>query len=259
MDTKTLLLLVGGLVGVQAMPAARADEIPFTITTPAGIAAQSLHCVGPFLRRSECTDLHGGDDHRVFYSAEKNIFPPFGQWTCALYELNSLCRETLASIHFCIADSSPPQVDLSVVGNTRQLKVNAQLCSTSSALSTITANAVLGHDGEDARRAQDLDTWDLRGTPGERVVLTLDRDGSAGSTGETALLRVLNQGGGAIARRRGLLPIELNLTLPGPVQIIVQRQADAGDTFRGGYSLAVRLLSSSDVSERLTPSENVEH
>lgn len=203
------------------MTSARADEVPFTITAPAVIVALSVHCVGPFLRRSECADLYGGEDHRVFYGAEKNVFPPFGQWTCSLYEPNSLCREALNSLHFCIADDSPAQVNLSISGDAPQLKVNAQLCGTGSAVSTVAAHSVLGQDGEDASREQDLDTWDVGGRPGERIVLTLDRDGSTGSTGGTALLRVLNQGGGEIARRRGVLPIELNLTLPGPVQIIV--------------------------------------
>ena len=66
----------------------------------------------------------------------------------------------------------------------------------------IQANAILGHDGEDATPGQDQDTFEFAGRPGERVTLTLDRDGSTGSLGERAILRVLV---GAVARSPGVV------------------------------------------------------
>ena len=45
----------------------------------------------------------------------------------------------------------------------------------------------------------------------------------------------------------------LDLTLPGAVQIVVQRQTNAGDTFRGGYALRVRPASGKVGDRRLEP------
>ena len=111
-------------------------------------------------------------------------------------------------------------------------------------------SSVLGQNGEDdASPAEDLDTFTFEGKLGEKVKVKLGHDGSLGSAGEVATLRVRGQGAGVIGQRSGPVPLALELTLPGPVEITVLRTPGKGDAFRGFYALSVQLASG-DIGER---------
>ena len=50
----------------------------------------------------------------------------------------------------------------------------------------------------------------------------------------------------------------MNVLLPGRVQLVVQREGDAGDTFRGGYPVTVTPTTGEFGERLLMPRENVE-
>jgi hypothetical protein len=78
------------LLGVLALipPPAAADEIPFFITNELGGSmfpdGTAIVCGGPWLRRTaNCgTPIRNDDQPLQFYSAEINLFSPFGPWVC---------------------------------------------------------------------------------------------------------------------------------------------------------------------------------
>jgi hypothetical protein len=123
----------------------------------------------------------------------------------------------------------------------------------------VATTGVLGQNGEDDRTpAQDQDTYNFAGKAGEKVEITLDRDGSRGSAGKIATLRVRTASGSVLAQRTGSVPLSLELALPGPVEVVVRRQPGDGDAFRGYYALEV-VAESGDIGDRqLKPSVNVE-
>jgi hypothetical protein len=123
---------------------------------------------------------------------------------------------------------------------------------------TATAAAVPGQGGRGAPVAMDVDVYDFPGLAGETVEVKLDRQGSGGSVGEVATLRVLAQSGGKLGERTGALPLALRLALPGPIHVVVLRQAGNGVPFRGYYALEV-TPEAGEVGDRLLePRENVE-
>ncbi|MGD9510091.1 MAG: hypothetical protein AB7X49_16230, partial [Geminicoccaceae bacterium] len=196
----------------------------------------------------------------LFYVAQDNAISPFGVGDCYLTIGRGPQDAHLQDkISFCL-DRRNIKVELQSSGD--KLSVDAPLYVSGSGCEAdegIQANAFLGHDGEDATPGQDRDTFDFAGKRGERVRVKLERDGGIGSLGTGALLRVLDQGGGEIARRHGAPPLKLDLTLPGPVRIVVQREGEIRDGFRGGYMLTVTPASGRAERRVLLPREDVEH
>jgi hypothetical protein len=113
--------------------------------------------------------------------------------------------------------------------------------------------AYLGHAG--AKRSKtavgtsaprDRDTFAFDGLSGEKVVVALAKEGTAGHTGDAAVLRVLAPGDETLDEASGPLPLELDLELPatGKVQVVIEEAAGAGTgvpaaAFRGHYLLSV--------------------
>lgn len=263
-----MLAAILAIVSAQSMTAlfaltptsANADDIDFYIATSGDNSYHWIYCKNEHTWRTSATVSISDIPRTLFYVAQDNVISPFGVWDCYLTIGRGPQDAHLQDkISFCV-DRRNIKVELQSSGD--KLSVDAPLYVSGSGCEAdegIQANAILGHDGEDATPGQDRDTFDFAGRPGERVTLKLDRDGSIGSLGTGALLRVLNQGGGEIARRRGALPLKLDLTLPGPVQIVVQREGETRDSFRGGYRLTVKPASGRAARRVLLPGEDVEH
>ena len=97
-----------------------------------------------------------------------------------------------------------------------------------------------------------------RASPARRSRSSSSHDGGSGSAGEVATLRVRTPNGAVLGERTGVVPLALDVTLPGTVEIAVSRQLGHGDPLRGYYVLEV-IPQSGDIGDRkLRPSANVE-
>ena len=245
-------VLVAAVAASQSIGPARADEwfpaYPFLMTSDE--ASFSIKCDGFWFRTSGCVALNG-PNHQEFYRAISTLFSASGQWSCSVFARPDCTRLTAANL-FCLPNGKSVNVELGFSGG--RLTVNQPVnCSMA------TTRSVLGQNGEaDETPAQDIDTFRFAGKPGEKVKVTLDRDGGSGSAGEVATLRVRAPGGGVLGQRTGGVPLALDATLPGPVEITVLRQPGEGDAFRGYYSLEVAPRSGDVGNRQLVPTLDVE-
>lgn len=248
------LAVVATIAALQLPNSANAvDRFPFRLTWGGG-ANLYIQCVGPWYRTSGCVPIGPGSyGHHEFYSAEDTVFSAVGRWGCTIHR-NSGCSSGQASAVFCGPGGHgwPTEVELKFEND--NLTVNqARTCT------EVKATSVLGQNGEDdASPAQDLDTYSFAGKPGEKVEVRLGRDGSGGSAGEVATLRVRATNGAVLGQRTGTVPLSLDVTLPGTVEVAVSRQRGNGDPLRGYYELEI-IPQSGDIGERkLRPSADVE-
>jgi hypothetical protein len=231
------------------------DLTPFSITQT-DVGQISVECAGPWGRLSGCVTVADVPaESYPFYWVEHTVFSPVGTWWCAAYR-GSRCdsRRLIAQIHFCGpgAGNSPIYVDLLL--DQQKLTVN----QASSCTGTV-VRSVLGQTGEaDDTPAQDIDSYSFAGKAGEAVEVTFGRDGSAGSVGDVATLRLRTAGGAVVGERTGAVPLKLETTLPGPVEIVVSRGPGGGNALRGGYELEVVPASGAVGDRKLRPTENVE-
>ncbi len=235
------------------------EHIPFYATN---ISSEdvTICCIGPWFRQicgdeAQCTiSANAVDDN--FYSADVDIFSPYGSWFCCLVTNTpfsdcsggprSGCNGT-GSFTLSKGDSS---VNFTI--STDSMRVDLDNDS-----DTSTAQAALGDDNTKPRR--DRDTWSIQGTEGETVTVTLEEDSEAGHSGEQATL-ILRNGSSTIETRTDALPIEITTTLPsdGEYKLIVQQHDIPEEVrFRGRYFLSVK--SSSGNVQDIKPSEDVEH
>lgn len=236
-------------VTVQASAAAWAGDVPFTITST-GLPNGGVSCAGPWFRESVCGQIGPeGTDKKQFYTAEDNLFSPYGAWGCDVHR-EGCGTKRLDIVRFCLKKDNPTQVNL--VFNGTKLSVNAD-ASCSSAL----AASVLGQDGEDAQTARDTDDFSFKGQSGENVEVVLDIDGAAGAINGDATLRVLDRTSSIVlAQEKGRLPLRVNATLNGETVIQVIRDGSAS-AFRGFYT--VEVTPASGIGQRLLrPTNTVE-
>lgn len=254
-SAKFTMAVIGAIAILQVPAAARADRYPFRFTWGGGEKLY-LVCNGPLFRTSGCVPIGPGSyGHHEFYYAEDGLGGPTGKWGCNISRGDSLCLSNFqAPVDFCLGEKGQPTtVELEYADG--RLSVNQSKKGCGLALAT----SILGQNGEDdASPAQDLDTYSFAGKPGEKVAVSLDRDGSGGSIGEVATLRVSAPNGAVLAQRTGAVPLSLDVTLPGKVEIAVSRQPGKGAPLRGYYDLQV-TPASGNIGERvLTPTTNVE-
>jgi len=234
-----------------------ANDIPFAIT---GAAGGTVSCRGPGIgdivpRLSGCRRFDARR-REVFYAADDNIFSLFGSWSCSIFTQcgeSEIPEDPKAEVAFCLSSG---YVELEWDGDASLTANQPRFCT--SAL----VHSVLGQTGEgDSTPAQDIDSFTFAGKTDERVEFTLGRDGTAGSIGQIATLRVRARSGGVVGERTGAVPIKLELNLPGPVEVAVIRNGarSGGDAFRGYYSLEARPQSGNVGRRQLVPSVNVEH
>ncbi|MGD9508900.1 MAG: hypothetical protein AB7I59_00150 [Geminicoccaceae bacterium] len=249
MMTRLAAAAAFGLLVLQSMAAASAADIDFSLTTSQEV---EIRCNGPWARISPCAHLQASGAAQNFYTADDNFLDPYGVWHCQVHKKvrREFCSVAeLGFVQFCVLT---PKVDLKWDGSS--LTVNqTPRCRLAR------AGSVLGQNGEaDDSPAQDLDTYTFEGKPGEQVEIALDRDGSSGSAGDTATLRVRSAGGAVLGKRTGSVPLSLEVTLTGLVEVAVSIQPGGGEPLRGSYVLQV-IPKSGDIGERkLRPTRNVE-
>ena len=249
------MIAVAALMLPGSTTAWAVSDIPFAIT---GAANATVACRGPGFILPRVSGRHSFQANRrlIFYSADINVFSPFGPWTCSVDVFNGAeeIPDNKANGTFCL-ELNRRSVELTWDGGASLTADQPQTCP-----STL-VSSVLGQNGEaDKTPAQDIDTFTFAAKGDERVTLTLDRDGARGGTGTTATVRVRAKSGGVVGERRGAVPIRFAMTLPGPVEIEVARSAarPSEDSFRGYYQLQITAASGDLGGRLLIPANNVE-
>ena len=246
--------------------------IPFYVTDAGGSGADAkILCRGPWARKSACVPTTGLTDGN-FYEAWDNIFSAYGQWTCRYASGFKgtpkpgipVCgnAERESTVEFCLGEDDP-KVSLLAQGGklTVNLPADCNSAFQTGTLASASAAASAAAATKVAASGSDVDTYEFPARAGEKLVVRLDRDGAAGSDGSLVALRVLDAGGGEIARRRGKIPFELEVTAPSAgIQIAVESVGAKGDqAFEGGYTVEVTPRSGR-LDNRLTkPAVDVEY
>ncbi len=229
-------------------------HIPFYVTyeKEKGAETLQLNCTGPFLRTSGLVDVSPGADRAKFYTADVNIFSPYGKWSC------SICVPDPGGAFSClgpILDKTKftlKKDDDEVLLRMTKDKISSELKEDE----TVSAAAMLGDDNNKPRR--DRDTHSFAGTGGDEVVITLEEDPEAGHVGEQATM-ILRDGGVELEALTGMLPLEIVATLPasGVYDIVVEQHGIPEELrFRGNYFIAI--VSANGGIEEITPSTDVE-
>ena len=254
LSARVALAAIGAIAVLQAPVAAKADRYPFKFTWGGGEKLY-LVCSGPLFRTSGCVPIGPGSyGHHEFYAAEDGFGGPTGKWGCNIVKGDALCLSgRQAPVDFCLGEpGKPTEVELEYAGGALTVNQPAKCGSAR-------ATSILSQTGEDdASPAQDVDTYRFKGKPGQNVKIELSREGSGGSAGAVATLRVRAVNGATLGARTGAVPLSLNVTTPGAIEIDVSRRPGDGDALRGYYKLEI-TPPSGDIGDRtLTPGLNVE-
>ena len=275
-----VLLLLGGLsVALAGGQAHALSEIPFYVTND----TNNQICVaadGPWFRTSGQRLIGPQVTGVNFYSAEINIFSPYGLWTIDEFAPNPsgvcerpLCCVSANAYHCDVNERWSSAISLSVdrFGAFRvagadcvPVAAAATAAATTAGASTVAAAGFLGHNeqepGAAAGTPRGSDHFRFEGRAGDTVELVLDRDGARGSMGKVAQLSLRGGGGGVLGKRRGAVPLQLKATLPAAgryrVEVAEVDGGSGGEPFRGHYRL--RVTSGSGTAILLEPLRSVE-
>jgi hypothetical protein len=250
-------------------------EIPFFIHLANATDCVCVHCNGPWLRTTEDGPYAAHTPDPInFYSAEINIFSPFGEWDCDVFAAHNGCQGTCSTVpiaaprppaivpqdqpdqelHICVIDfMGIGSVNITVTGTTATADLPPPPCP-----SEVTTRAFLGDSPEGSR---DRDAFQFAGDAGETVNLTLGPDNRSGHHGALARMAVVGEGaGGVLGKASGPVPLALTARLPraGTYRVVVQESQDskAGQAFRGPY--VVQMTPSSAAPTMLEPLRSVE-
>ena len=103
--------------------------------------------------------------------------------------------------------------------------------------------AAAGFLGDASSPGPDRDAFSFDGQAGEKITVTLDRNGTSGGTGKTARLVLRDGSGRRLAGDAGALPLKLAVTLPAAGSYAVEAVeagSDSGKRFRGNFLVTVR-------------------
>jgi hypothetical protein len=229
---------------------ASAGNIDFNVQNQSS-TKMCIYCGGPWFRLGFSAVL--GTNYpsffwNNFYTAEDNIFSPFGAWGCGVKtttdQVGSDCSwaGTLPTqkVEFCVSDRPGVHVYLTiqpigeVSSNQPPQPCNDAAVSSFLGVSTAGQNSKAGQYSQGAYR--------FAGNAGETVVVTLDRDRTRGSEGEVAKLSLGEEGGASLKDSIGTVPITIIAQLPktGTYEVTVAYPpAHTPNPFRGYYDLDV--------------------
>jgi hypothetical protein len=166
-----------------------------------------------------------------------------GEWVCSVSNKRN-CGEPFRqpTVQFCL-DVEPERivpVEITVETNLHAtVNFGPPPC---------TRTAVAAFLGDPSTGRSDRDVFRFDGEAGETITVTLDRDGTSGSSGESAELVLREDRGDRLDTIEGSLPLDLTITLPEAGSYAVEASEvgkSAGDPFRGHY----RLMLTSDAGE----------
>jgi hypothetical protein len=231
-----------------ASTASAGCTVPFRVSAGELSTDASVTCTGPWERQSDCATVRSGASDEQFYCADETLFSMYGDWTCGVYGIASACVTNLQEIGFCVQKGDPDVVELDIAedGMDWTMSTNAPgSCDSAQAVAHLGHAAAKGSRAAVRRPAPpDRDTFVFDGSAG-RVVVALAKEGTAGHTGEAAVLRVLAADDTALDEASGPLPLELaiDLSATGNVQVVIEEvthsETGAPEAFRGHYLLSV--------------------
>ena len=219
------------------------EHIPFFATNESSEDV-TICCVGPWFRQicgdeGQCT-IPANAVNDNFYSADIDIFSPYGSWFCCLVTDTPLsnCGEGPRSGCNGTGSFSISKGDTSVNFTISTDRMSVDLDDDSD---TSTVQAVLGDDNT-RRKRKDRDTWSFQGAEGETVTIMLQVDYDAGHNAGQATLMLMNEGS-TMESSTDTLPIEITKTLPldGEYKLVVQQNKIPTEVrFKGKYFLSVQ-------------------
>jgi hypothetical protein len=248
-----LLSLMPGALALLPPPA-MADEIPFFVNNQA-FQDVCLIYTGPWFRQSSDNgqEILANAGRIQFYSAEINLFSPFGLWNC-WFDTGGRCGSKGPinnPFHFCVfADPdgvAPVELTLTVAGG--QANYPQPPCNFGAAAAFL---------GDAASPGRDRDVFRFDGVAGDAITVRLERDGARGSSGKIAKLSLDAVGGGTLRAKEGAVPLEFKVSLPstGNFALEATEVQDAAASFRGYYRLSV--TSARGAQPLLKPAEATE-
>ena len=212
-------------------------------------------CGGPWLRSGGNVIPECGNDGAVppcvctFYAAAKDIFSPYGKWTCTV-GVPPRPDTVLASAEFCV-EKGDTKVNLEFLGSSG-LTVDKPSPPCRSSVSSF-----LGDNFKQEKSERDSDEFLFDGASGDRVTLMLETNPQEGHNGGVARLGI--HGDTLNESTSGIPPIELEVTLPASAEYSItveQPKRPKDQRFRGSYLLSVTpTIGSIDLIE---PTNNVE-
>jgi len=251
-----------GLLSILPLKTAYAEEIQFAVNTvEVKLSFIGIICEGPFFRTSGCVAIGDGlGRYNVFYSAENNLFPPFGTWRCFVHPDPICFALSTGRGTFCLEERSPQEnVRITLKETSGEHFQFASDNYPSGKCGILSVNSFLGDRPQ--QHKPDKDTFSFADTEGDEVTLRLEEDGSVGHIGEEAGFRFRGPIGSASLNefRTGELPLEITTTIPesGEYEIVIDQKNILNDLrYRGGY--VITLDTSLDDVDEIVPSRDVE-
>jgi hypothetical protein len=239
------------LLSILIAPSVASADIDFVVTNKSSKNV-CVYCAGPWFRIG-ISEVLGFNFVQRFYTAETNIFSPFGDWSCGVKEsTNPLLSE-------CERVGLPPQKTNFCVSDVPGVAVNLTVNPDGTIISDkppqpfngCNDSGIFAFLGDSPAGQQYRGAYRFAGKANEVVTVTLDRDGARGSEGEIAQLTLRHDQGARLQTREGALPITFTVTLPnnGNYEVTVAYpSADTPKPFRGYYQLDVMAPNGEPVS-----------
>lgn len=254
------IVIIASFIAAPQYKAFSLEHIPFFATNESSEDV-TICCIGPWFRQicgdqGQCTiPANAVSDN--FYSADIDIFSPYGTWWCCLVTDTPLsnCGEGPRSGCNGTGSFSISKDDTSVNLTISTERMTVDLSNDSN---TSTVQAVLGDDNTRGKR-KDRDTWSFQGTEGETVTIKLEIDYDAGHNAGQATLMLKNKDS-TMESSTDTLPIEISSMLPtdGEYKLVVQQNNIPSEVrFKGKYFLSVQ--SSIGNVQEIVASEDVEY
>ena len=233
---------------------------------------------GPFLRTSYPVQIGGSVSNLLVYSAEINMFSPYGVWR--IERSTPATPQPHRGLPHLLRQNERVQLNITFgcCGHASAFTVSPpNACASGpgdipSIVRDVCGGGHLGHEPAPSvpaaaataagRGAGGLgsDHFRFEGEAGDTIELTLERDGARGSAGELARLSLREENGGSLEQLEDALPLELEATLPASGHYVVEVAEVApgpdGEAFRGHYRL--RATTSADGVVLLEPLDSVE-
>jgi len=254
-----ILLALSFIVGSQYKSYAL-EHIPFFATNESSEDV-TICCVGPWFRQicgdaAQCT-IPANAVADNFYSADIDIFSPYGSWFCCLVTETPFSDCSGGPRSGCNGSGSfsisKGDTSVNFTISTDSMRVDLDDDS-----DTSTVQAVIGDDNT-RRNRKDRDTWSFQGTEGKTVTIMLQVDYDAGHNAGQATLMLMNKDS-TMESITDTLPIEITKTLPadGEYKLVVQQNKIPAEVrFKGKYFLSVQF--SFGTVQEIKASEDVEY
>jgi len=230
-------------------------DIPFTIQSDDSDIKLCIQCSGPWARASKLVEFEPKDIPCTFYAADASVFSALGLWDCKLFGATGsgcVTQSMLSETKFCVTEiPGDIFVDLSISPSPPMISANFD----SPPCKSTSLQSFLGDNFKQEKSRRDSDEFLFDGAGSDEVTLRLETKPQDGNNGGVATLGI--HGNSLNESTSGVLPLELNVTLPGDGEysITVEQPRNSTERFRGSYVLGLESTIGIDLIE---PTNSVE-